>query len=1496
MACHRAGQLPQAEALYRQVLQAVPNHADALHLLGVVACQSGRHTAAIELVDQAILAKPGAAEFHATRANALLGLQQPEAALASFDRAIGLKPELAEAHCDRGATLLGLRRYAEAVESYDRAIQLRPTFVGAHYNRGVALNALGRYQAAVASFDQALQLQPGHAEAHHHRGVALYFLGEYQAALDSLDRAILDRPDYAEAYSVRGSALNELHQDQAAVASFDRALQLNPNDATAHANRANALLVLRRYREAIESCNRALQLNPGFVEVWANRGNAFYALGQLQQAQQDYNESIRLKPDYAEAWNNLGALLDETPQHQAALGAIDRAIQLQPNVAKAYLNRGNVLMHLKQYPLALENFTQALRLNPNCDYVAGMRLNVKRDLCDWENIEAEWREVEARIDREERAAAPFVTLALSGSPALQRKAAEIYARDRYPAPADATPIPRREQRDRIRIGYYSADFRQHAVCLQTIDVFERHDHSQFEIIGFAFGLEIEDDMTRRVSAAMDRFIDVRSLSDVEVADLSRTLEVDVAVDLMAFTEHGRPGIFAQRAAPIQVNYLGYPATSGAGYIDYLIADSTLVPRESRQHYSEKIVTMPDSFQANSRNPISEKQYTRGEQGLPEHGFVFCCFNGSYKIGPATFAAWMRILGRVEGSVLWLLGGHPLTEANLRKQAAHHGIDPERLVFAQRLPLPEHLSRQRLAGLFLDTLPFNAGATASPALWAGLPVLTCMGETFAGRMGASLLRALDLPELITESESAYEALAVELALDPARLQNIRDKLAQNRLTTPLFDPDRFTQNLEAAYTAMLRRYHAGMPPGDIHVASSSSSPQPGPASPDSAEFHTARGNALYALRQYREAVASFDRAIRLNPGFAIAHSNRGSALSELQQYPAALESFDRAIQLNPDYAEAHSNRANALHVLHRYSEAVASCDRALEIDPNLAEAWNNRGNSRYALQQYREAQHDFNQCIRLNPGFAQAHNNLGSALSGLRQYQAALDAIDRAILLQPGFAEAHNNRGNVLQHREQYPLALESFTRALQLDPACDYVAGTRLHMKRFLCDWQDFEAECRQVETRIDRNQRAAIPFATLALTDSPALQRKAAETYIRHRYPAPAGAAPIPLRPRRGKIRIGYFSADFHRHAVSYLIADLFERHDRSRFEVFGFSFTQDARDPMTDRIAAAMDTFVDVLALSDREVVDLSRKLEVDIAVDLMGLTKHHRPGIFALRAAPIQVNYLGYPGTMGADYIDYLIADPTLIPESAQCHYSEKIAYLPDTYQANDSQRPISAIPATRAAEHLPEDAFVFCCFNAANKISPPVFDIWMRILSRVPGSVLWLLGDLPLASANLRSHAARRGIAPERLIFARPLPLAEHLARERLAHLFLDTFPYTAHTTASDALWAGVPVLTRSGETFASRVAASLLHAIDLPELIATTSAEYERLAIELALHPERLRHLRERLARNRLTAPLFDSAAFTRHIEAAYTAMHARYLAGLPPATIYIPHSPAAASE
>ena len=664
-------------------------------------------------------------------------------------------------------------------------------------------------------------------------------------------------------------------------------------------------------------------------------------------------------------------------------------------------------------------------------------------------------------------------------------------------------------------------------------------------------------------------------------------------------------------------------------------------------------------------------------------------------------------------------------------------------------------------------------------------------------------------------------------------------------------------------------------------------------PSDPAAHFNRGNLLFALQRYQDAVESYDQTLRLDPQHPQAHNNRGSAQHALKQYQAAVDSYDNAIRIKPDYAEAYSSRANTLYALHQYQQAAESCDHAIRLRPDYAEAHYNRGNALQALQQYSEAIANYDHTIRLKPDCAEAFSNRGNALNRMQRHREAAESCDQAIRLKPDYADAHSNRGDALLAIKQYPEALESYNQAIRLNPDCNYLRGAQLYLRGFLCDWDDRELECSQLEAAIHRGEKVAIPFVTLPVYNSPATQRQAADIFVRDQVPAHATASP-PRWPRHDKIRIGYFSSDYYSHAISFLIAEMLELHDRSRFEILGFSIGPDSVDTMRKRVSAAMDRFLEVRSMPDREIAQLSRELEVDIAVDLEGFTRNGRPGIFAERAAPVQVNYLGYPGTMAAGYIDFLIADPTLIPEPSRQHYSEKIVYLPDTYQPNDSKRPISTTPCTRFGEGLPESAFVYCCFNNLYKITPAIFDLWMRILAQVEGSVLWLLEENPWAPARLRQEAARRGISPDRLIFAKPIPVDEHLARQRLADLFLDTAPYNAHTTASDALWGGLPLLTRIGETFAGRVAASLLRAIDLPDLITTTEAEYGALAIALAHDPQRCQALRHRLQQNRLTTPLFDTPAFTRHLEAAYTAIYDRHHAGLAPDHIRIPaiHPPA----
>jgi predicted O-linked N-acetylglucosamine transferase (SPINDLY family) len=855
MASHQQGRLDDARTGYQRVLQLQPQNTAALNLLGILALQMNdpasavewigkaldldprnvmayvnrgsaysmlnQHAAAVACYDKAIELDPdsNASPFY-NRGNALQQLKQHEAAIASYDQAIALESDLdGDAYFGRGTALLELGRHAAAVASFDQAIAL-----GSHYeaeaycSRGMALQLQGQYEDAIASYDHAIAIKPGNWETHNRKGAALHRLRRFAAAISSYDAAIALKPDYARAYNNRGLALTSLKHYDAALASYDQALQFGVNDAAIyHKNRGIVLHALRRYEAARASFDRVIALAANDAEAYHDRGVAEVGLTQFDAAIASFDKAIVLRPEYAKAYNNRGFALTNLKRYEAALASYARATAMDGSFADAYFNRGNLLAQLKRPVEALASYERALALEPGLGFLSGQLIGTRMAICDWSQSAAHLAQLTQRIELDEAACSPFGFLALSGSAALQQRAAQIWVRDRCPLNPMLPAIAKRHARDRIRIGYFSADYHDHATSYLIAGLFEMHDRSRFQVIAFSFGPDSPGAMRERIKAACDEFIEVRDKSDPEVAQLARDLQIDIAVDLKGFTDGNRVGIFALRAAPLQVSYLGYPGTLGANYMDYLIADRTLIPEESRCHYAEKVVYLPDSYQVNdAKRAIADRGYTRAELGLPAAGFVFCCFNNNYKIMPDTFDRWMRILERVPGSVLWLLADNSAAADNLRREAARRAVSPERLVFAERIDSPEHLARHRAADLFIDTWPYNAHTTASDALWAGLPVLTCAGEGFASRVAASLLTAIGLPELIVSTPEHYEEVAVHLATDARRLTEIKQRLADNRLTAPLFDTRRYTRHIEAAYTALYERYQAGLPPEHIDI--------------------------------------------------------------------------------------------------------------------------------------------------------------------------------------------------------------------------------------------------------------------------------------------------------------------------------------------------------------------------------------------------------------------------------------------------------------------------------------------------------------------------------------------------------------------------------------------------------------------------------------------------------------------------------------------------------
>src|SRR6516165_5113525 len=682
----------------------------------------------------------------------------------------------------------------------------------------VVLMSMKRFAEAEQFIARATSLNQQSDVSFYNYGLISKHLNKPQQALENFRKAIALNPNIAETWNNRGTVFNDLNKYDLAISDFDKAITINSQYSEAYANKGKSLTLLKRYDEAFAAYDNALSIKPDLENAWLGRGNVFWDLKRYDEAFAAYDRALSIKPDLENAWLGRGNVFCDLKRYDEAFAAYDKALLIKPDLENAWLGRGNVFWSLRRYDEAFAAYDKALSIKPDLESVEGSLLHMKMHLCNWEKLDKEIGDLTSSVRAGKASCSPFALLSLTDLPDDHLRCAQAWGAAIHPITAKSVWQDKIYKHDKIRLGYVSADLRTHAVAYLIAELFELHDKDRFCVTAFSLGRDDNSDIRRRLVSSFDRFIDCYTLSDFDVAHAIADSEIDILVDLMGFTQDAHTNIFAYRPAPIQVNYLGYPGTIGASFIDYIIGDKTLFTLVDAAVYSEKLVQLPDSYQPNDRKrQISTKAFTRREAGLPDNKFVFCCFNNSYKISPQTFGCWMRILKCVEGSVLWLRAENQTAIANLKTEAQTRGIESARLVFANRVPqLSDHLARLRLADLFLDTLPFNAHTTASDALWAGLPVLTQIGSTFAGRVAASVLKAINLPELITHSPEEYEALAIELALNKEKLRRIQEKLARNRLTTPLFDTPLYTKHLEAAYEAMYQRYQAGLPPYHIEI--------------------------------------------------------------------------------------------------------------------------------------------------------------------------------------------------------------------------------------------------------------------------------------------------------------------------------------------------------------------------------------------------------------------------------------------------------------------------------------------------------------------------------------------------------------------------------------------------------------------------------------------------------------------------------------------------------
>lgn len=793
-----------------------PRAAQIWNIIALANKQIGNVNAAAQAFEKVLELHPEVPDSHNNFGVALKSQGKFEKAIETFNKALSIKPNFADALYNKGTVLQDQGNLEKALEAYEQALQFKPDYFQALYNIGNIKQLLGKPSDAIKAYRLAIALKPDFADAYYNMAAAFRETGQLDEAEQAYKTTISFRPNFSEAFNNIGVVLQSQGKLEDSIQAFGEAIRLKPDNVASHNNMGNALQDQGKLDEAIESYNIAISLKPNYAQALNNKANALRRKRMLAEALTTLERSLELKSDSAEGYNNLGAVFQDQDDFDKAVENYKTAVTLQPDFSEAYCNMGYALKNQGKIDESIQAFHKALEINPNYQKARAHKLNQLALICNWEMIEND-RHLIADLGVKTQIVEPLSLMALEDSPKRHRQRSEIYVNQKCPQAALGFPSRPSDPPKRLRIGYFSADFKEHPVTYLISKVLESHDREAFKIFGYSIHGKQRNEFRQRLEKSFDCFDDIMNLSDQEAAHRVRKDKIDIAVDLNGYTKNARPGIFAYRVAPLQINYLGYPGSMGASFIDYIVADQTLIPLEYQKYYSEKPIYLPNHYQAQvDLLPFLEETPTRRELGLPETGFVFCAINSNYKLGSCEFTIWMRLLKEVKGSVLWLLEGNIWVKNNLRREASKRGINPDRLVFAKNTSFNRYLSQFKKADLYLDTFIYNAGATASHALWAGLPIITKIGKSYASRMAGSLLSSLNLSELITTNASEYERLALNIALQPEKVVSLKQKLKAKRNSSNFFNIPLFTQHLENGFLQAYHNYLDGNPTRPIFV--------------------------------------------------------------------------------------------------------------------------------------------------------------------------------------------------------------------------------------------------------------------------------------------------------------------------------------------------------------------------------------------------------------------------------------------------------------------------------------------------------------------------------------------------------------------------------------------------------------------------------------------------------------------------------------------------------
>jgi uncharacterized protein (TIGR03032 family) len=1327
-------------------------------------------------------------------------------------------------------------------------------------------------------------------------GKQLLKQGEVEKAIICFQTAINIQPDCISAYNQLGNAWQTLGKFDQAIAAYHKLLEIDPSVAAAHYHLGLIWESQKQNERAISAYQQAIQVQHDFVLAHYSLGALYFKQKQFSESESYLQQALELKPERMDIGKGLSHLFRMSGDATLGRQATDRYLaNCRPEDRMSILNALKTAYSILGLDDIAQTYLQqieAILLQPN------IQLGEQDALCLYVYLIFTLPYL-----RDSYGALPY---RIQSNGYLSKMIGEAYIRECLtkmivPEPTQILPISSPESSAHLRIGIISKHFRRHSVGWCSRGIIKEWSKLTPHLYLYVTDDSCTDDITAEFKQMTDNFRDFSQKYPPGILEQLRADNLDILIDMDSVMNPPLALILYHAPAKAVISWLGCepPYISSK---NYYLCDRHTHPESVKIHYQEQLLWMPDFAVAVGDFPatIVDRQAVRRSLNIADKDIVYLCVTPGTKVNSKTIRAHIQILQQVPHSILLHKGHYDLeiVRSQYHQECLQAGIDTQRCRFMPRQKREEdHRIIYQIADVGLDTYPYNGGTHNLESLWFNLPIVTLCGQQATSRMGYSFLKAVGIREGVAQNWQEYIDWGVKLGTNADLRHQLQQRLRQSQqkeTLSPLWNPQKFAIDAYNIFKTLVNQESAqSTPKPDISPAARSQFEQgkklakqgePEQAiicfqaaidlQPDYIPAYNQLGNTWQTLGKLEEAINSYHKLLEINPNVVAAHCNLGAIWQLQNQNEKAITAYQQAIELKPDFIPAYLNLGKLLTNQGHFLKAQTCLQTALQLNPDNAEIHYQLGNILRQTGDIGQAIAYFKTALKIQPNFPDALLYLGFALMMQAKLNQVEECFRQVLTYQPNHLSALVNLGNVLKLQQKYPQALAVYEQALILYPEETYILYELEDLKLILCQWDNYHQRIQTLKARIftHLNSEPPTPLQPLILSHFPfplKLHQTVAQAWVRPIISAMNETKALcafkhNIQPTP-KLRIGYVSADFRQHPVGILIAQIFQHHDRTQFEVYGYNLV-DAKDEFTAQIAAGCDVFVNIADLSTEAAARRIHADGIHILIDLLGYTTHSRPEIFALQPAPIQIQYLGYPDTMGADFIQYILADRWLIPPDLAPYYSEEVLELPHAFVSSSLE--ISETPITRADFGLPADSFVYCCFNRTNKFDPHCFQIWMQILAQVPNSVLWLIETSPQVTQTLRQIAQQSGISPERLIFTKYLPFAEYLAAYRLADLFLDTFIYNAGATAVHAFWSGLPLLTCPGETFASRMAASICAAAGLEQLICDNWSSYEQQAVHFANHPQDLADIRAVL-QNKEQLPLFQIQEWVSQLESVY---------------------------